>query len=202
MGSKRTGYRKYLFFYITGCIITLAGINGCVVFPITTHPEKAVSTKEYPKKKYLKKAVTLMNKGEFESALKESNRVLESYPDTLGSQALFQMGLIYLHPENSKADYQKSLKYFQKIIKENRFNKSVVMSDAIIWCNVLKKLDNKNRENVKLKKKIKSLNNNLQGNKKMIDALQSEIAKLNDQIKSLKEIDLGIEEKKRKVLIK
>ena len=43
-------------------------------------------------------------KGQYEASMEETLRVLEAYPMTLGDRAIFQMGLLYAHPENARAD--------------------------------------------------------------------------------------------------
>jgi len=114
-------------------------------------------------------AQDLMIRGEYGRALEKNRQLLEKYP-RMGDKALFQMGLITAHPQNPDKDYKKSLKYFQRLIKE--FPKSDLKNQAQIWVLSLQEAIEKDRK---------------------IDDLQR-------QIEKLKEIDLDIQEKKKKSL--
>ncbi len=100
----------------------------------------------------------------------EKNRQILERYPRMGDRSLFQMGLISAHPKNPGKDYKKSLRYFQRLIEE--FPKSDLKNQAQIW--------------------VLSLQEVIEKDKK-IDNLQR-------QIEKLKEIDLGIQEKKEKSL--
>ena len=153
MGRKRTGKRERLFFYLACTLIGPLILGGC-------------APKEKP---LLMDAEDLMIKGEYSRALEKNRQLLEKFP-RMGDRALFQMGLITVHPNNPNKDYKKSLRYFQRLIKE--FPKSDLKNQAQIW--------------------VLSLQAVIEKDKK-IDDLQR-------QIEKLKEIDLSIQEKKKKSL--
>ena len=100
----------------------------------------------------------------------EKNRQLLEKDPRMGDQALFQMGLICAHPKNSNRDYRKSSRLFQRLIKE--YPESGLKGQAQIWVLFLQEVIEKDKK---------------------IDDLQR-------QIEKLKEIDLGIQEKKKKSL--
>ena len=154
MGKKRTWKRKYIFLFITS-IIALAIIQGCS------------NIKSWQAKRKLNKANKIMIKGEFEKSLDNNKEVLRLFPQMLGDQAHYQMGLNYAHPENPNMDYQKAIEIFQSIIVE--YPKSELRDEATIWILSLRKFSENSER----------------------------INELENQIKKLKEIDLGIEEKKR-----
>jgi len=140
--------------------------------------------------------------------MREAKEVLRLYPRILGDEALFQMGLIYAYPRNPDQDYQKSLKRFQRVIKE--FPKSELKDQAEVWACVLQKIIDKDRELGKLEqrnsylgkalekkqKKVKGLESQVEKLKDQVEKLKDQVEKLKDQLLRLKEIDLGIEEKK------
>ncbi len=210
MGPKQTWGGKHLFFYLTCFMMTLFGIEGCAIFPanrenrgssidseISTKVENGTGVNErsiqeaellnmFPQfaKKWqgrqrLAKARVLMLNGYHNSSLKRNKEVLKLYPRTLGDQALFQMGLNYAHPGNPNRNYKKSKKCFQRILKE--YPESDIRDKAGIWVLFLQEMVGKNRK---------------------INNLQNELEDLQYQIKKLKEVDLGIEEKKRESLLK
>lgn len=154
MGKKRTRKRKLFFLFITS-ITALFIIQGCT------------NIKSWQAKRKLNKANKIMIKGKFEKSLDKNKEVLRLFPQMLGDQAHYQMGLNYAHPENPELDYQKAIEIFQSIILE--YPKSKLRDEATIWILSLRKF----AENSK------------------------RIEELENQIKKLKEVDLGIEEKKR-----
>ncbi len=134
--------------------------------------------KKWQGKQNLAIAKTFMFESDYNSSILYNEKVLSQFPKSLGDQALFQMGLTYVHPENPKLDNQKSLECFQRIIEE--FPKSSIRDEAGIWILVLQKI-------IKNDKRFRLKNKNL----------RYQIGSLKNQIKKLKEIDLGIEDKKR-----
>ena len=117
--------------------------------------------------------------------------MLNRFPQTYGEHALYMMGLIYANPGYTYVNYDISIHFFEKLVKE--YPESVFKNRAEIWISLLnqnmdyaKTIDEKN-------KKISFLENKLRIEKK-------EIINLQNQIKRLKEIDLGIEERKREAL--
>jgi tetratricopeptide (TPR) repeat protein len=154
MGRKRAGKRERFFFYLAGVLIGALILGGCV-------------TKETPL--LITESQDLMVRGDYSRALGKNRQLLEKDP-RMGDQALFQMGLISAHPKNPDRDYKKSLRYFQRIIKE--YPNSDLKSETQVW--------------------IWSLQEAIEKDKKIND--------LQRQIEKLKEIDLGIQEKKKKSL--
>ena len=191
MGRERTWTGKHFFLYLACWMTILSGIAGCVHFPDQWQGEKHLAT-----------ARTLMAKGDYEASLMESEEGVSLFPRTLGDRALYQMGLVYIHPENPGTDYYKSLEYFQTIIKE--YPESITKGEATIWISFLEKTVNNEKKIDELNEDINLLENTIQKKMKGIRNLRSRIAvlrvqkkKLESQIERLKEIDIGIEEKKR-----
>ncbi len=207
MGTKRAGKGKYLFLYFACLVAILLEIQGCTNFTEKRQDKQNLADTKIPMdkeddetplkdfkevltlfpqfarkwqgKQTLAKARALMLNGYYESSLKNNKEVLRLFPNSLGDQALFQMGLNYAHPENPNMDYKKSTECFQNIIKE--FPESNIRDKAGIWILFLQEITKKN---------------------KRINNLQNQIENLQYQIEGLKEIDLGIEEEKRKSLLK
>jgi tetratricopeptide (TPR) repeat protein len=57
------------------------------------------------------------NRGKYEASLSKYEQIIEQNP-AVADRVLFEMGIIYAHPRNEQKDYQKSLKYFQKIARD------------------------------------------------------------------------------------
>jgi tetratricopeptide (TPR) repeat protein len=175
MGRKQNRAGKYIHLHIA-CIIFLS-LFGCVHFEkIKTEIE------EREARQYLLNNHKLIAQGDYEGALNENQKVLSLSAGThLVDGALFNMGLIYVHPGNPKKDYGKSLGFFKKLIKD--YPQSPLVEQAKAWIGVLE-------ENAKLNQATEKLN-------QTTEKLNQTIEKLNQTIEKSKQIDLEIEEKKR-----
>ena len=210
MGSEQARNRKHLFLCFACSIMISLATDGCVHFHIKQEGEENLA-----------RARSLMSQGAFEASFRESQEVLRQYPQSHGDHALFQMGLIYLHPQNPNSDYQKSLLYFQRLKEE--YPDSQLRGEAEIWIFVLQKSlkkeqdikalndvwNLKEEEITKKQQEIDKLSNQVEGLQNQTKSLQSLTGELDQQIKDLqkqinqlKEIDLGIEEKRRDALKK
>lgn len=113
---------------------------------------------------------TLLSQGDFDGALKENQKVLSlSGGRAPADEALFNIGLICIHPGNSKKDYGKSLGFFRRLIKD--YPESPWSAQAKVWTALL-------QENEKLK---------------------SSIEELNEVIEKSRQVDIEIEEKRREI---
>jgi outer membrane protein assembly factor BamD (BamD/ComL family) len=167
----------------------------------------------------LTSAKTSMAQGDYETSLGMSEDILKKYPRTLGDSALYQIGLIHLHPENEKANERIALGAFQRILKE--YPESNKREDALVWVFTLRKMAERQEaievmtkeiEMLKLtrkrmEKRIDSLTNTLKDRTERISHLESmikgfvtRIGSLKSQIDELKSVDIGIEKKKRRSL--
>ena len=158
---------------------------------------------------------------QYEASLAKNLTVLNNFPRSLADQALFQIGLLYAHPENPNQNYEKSIESFNKIISE--FSESRLRHQAQLWVVFIRDVIDKEREigilnskNVSLERtveqqkiKITILQKKIETGKnvdvivsleKRVDEQKKEINQLLDQIEKLKRVDLGIEEKKQKIL--
>ena len=200
MGSKRTWKGQHVFFYIACCLILIFIFNGCANFS-SFYPNKAGQ-----RDKYIANAAKLMEKGDYRASLDEAEKALSLFPKSLEDKALFQLGLLYIHPENPQRNYKKALEYFIAIEDDKKFVKRRLKTEALFYSNLLKEIIYRNRE---IKKLESELDAERIARKKDTDELQTRLIKFKDridglqnQIKNLKEIDLGIEEKKRESLDK
>jgi tetratricopeptide (TPR) repeat protein len=169
----------------------------------------------------LEEGMDQMVSRQYEASMAKNLTVLNKFPHSLADQALFQIGLLYAHPENPNQNYEKSLESFNKIL--NRFLESRLRNQAQLGVLFIKDVIDKERKigilndnKVSLERTVeqqKAAINNLKKkietrkNADLIVALEEtveeqkkEINQLLDQIEKLKRVDLGIEEKKQKIL--
>jgi hypothetical protein len=162
-----------------------------------------------------------MTDRQYEASMAKNLTVLNKFPHSLNDQALFQMGLLYAHPENPNQNYQKSLGAFNKIL--NEYSKSRLRHQAQLWVLIVEDaIDKKQKIGILDKEKI-SLTRAVEQqqieiailqkklvtreNVDLIDSLENtvaeqkqEITQLLEQIEKLKRVDLKIEEEKQKIL--
>lgn len=201
MGRKYAKKRKHLFLYFACFLMVLFRSYGCISspkqninFPASVEADRS-----------LIQVKALMDKKDFSTALKQAAEVLSQFPKTHGDLALYQMGLIYAHPQNPQMDYTKSLECFQMVMQSSGFEKNEKKNEIISMNAFLETMINRKNKDSKISKlqsKVTMLEEKTGTLEKQKNALQEEVLDLKDQLKRLKEIDIGIEEKKREALPK
>ncbi len=219
MGGKRARKGKLFFLYHSCIIAIFLLLTGCA---LTSDLRKT-----WQEQGHLKAADKFVAKGDYEKALKEYEAASRLFPKvTPGDIAVFNMGLIWVYPDNPKRDCKKSAMYFQQVIRD--FPDSGLSKEARIWIYAIDELiscENRIKALEKsaacLKKKIKenqrminafekseeSLKKKIKENQWMINAFEKSEESLKKKIEenqrmvdTLKKIDIGIEEKKREGL--
>ncbi len=98
----------------------------------------------------------LIERGDFEAAMKENQEVLAGSPKTPpGDEALMNMGLISAHYANPKKDYKKAMGYFMRI--ERDFPQSPLVEEAKIWISVLKAFEQAKQVDLEIEQKKKEM---------------------------------------------
>jgi tetratricopeptide (TPR) repeat protein len=129
-----------------------------------TRPEGTKFEEHEESREYLIRSKKLLAQENYEGAIVENHKVL-SLPErrSMKDEALFNLGLIYAHFRNPQRNIEKSLEYFNRLIKN--YPKSSFVEQAKIWVEILE-----------------------------------ENEELSYQIQKLKQLDIYIEEMKRKKL--
>ncbi len=174
--------------------------QGCVISKKLADviPEKLVKDKIHVEASPMEPARTKMNNGDYSGALKEYNEIFKRYPKkSPGDKALFEMGILFAYPDNPKRSRSKASGYFKRLISD--FPESPMRGEALAWSDTLDRISECERriralsdENDEYKKQVKDLEGKNMGYEEQIRAYE-------EQIKALKEIDIGLEEKKRQV---
>lgn len=103
-----------------------------------------------------KREQLLMQRGDFDGALKASQAVLARSPKSPpGDEALFTMGLIYAHNKNPNQDYPKALDMFMRLIKE--FPQSPRAEESRVWTGVLESIEKSKQVDIQIEEKTKEL---------------------------------------------
>lgn len=102
MGKKSDRASKRFIYFAACTIITPWLLCGCSSFLA---------------KSAFKDATNYFQQGSYQAALKTYEQIINKYP-SMGDRVLFEMGMIYAHPDNRRKDHQKALECFHKLIKE------------------------------------------------------------------------------------
>lgn len=87
-------------------------------------------------REYLIRSKKLLAQGNYEGAIAENHKVLSlSDRRSMKDEALFNLGLIYAHFRNPQKDIEKSLEYFNRLIKN--YPKSSFVEQTKIWVGIL-----------------------------------------------------------------
>ena len=210
MGTKQIREGKYFFLHFACLGLISFVIFGCLHF-----------SKKLQGQKLLEEGMVEMTDRQYKASLAKNLNVLNNFPPSLSDQALYQMGLLYAHPENPNQNYQKSLGAFNKIL--NEYSKSRLRHQAQLWVLIVEDAIDKNQKIRTLDKEKISLTRTVEQqqteiaifqkklvtreNVDLIDSLENivaeqkqEITQLLEQIEKLKRVDLKIEEEKQKIL--
>ncbi|MGD8493879.1 MAG: hypothetical protein PVF71_10550 [Desulfobacterales bacterium] len=180
MGAKQTRTGQQLLLLVTATVIWALTAVGCLHGPPQPQGEKQ-----------LLEARQRFASGDYRNALEINRRVLAQDPANLADQSLFQIGMIYAHPDNPDRDIQKALQSFQGII--DRYPASHLQPEAHLWRSVLDQLRAQEDQIQFLTRRSAPLEKALKIQKKKISQLQ-------DQLEKLKRIDIHMEEKKRETI--
>ena len=180
MGAKQTRTGQQLLLFVTCFLIWALTAMGCLHWPPQPHGENQ-----------LLEARNRFATGDYRNALEINQRVLAQDPTTLADQSLFQIGMIYAHPDNPDRDIQKALQSFQSII--DQYPVSHLQPEAHLWLAVLGQLRAQEGQ-------IRFLTQRSAPLEKRLKIQKKEISQLKDQLEKLKRIDIHMEEKKREAI--
>lgn len=199
---------------------------ACLLAFLWVSPSCSPRTNRWIENFHFGRADALMTEGDFDDALKKNAEILDEFPDSLGDQALYNIGLIYIHPENKAGDDQKALDAFQRILR--RYPESPLKEEVQVWILIIYKIRDKEKairdangalalleedlrkyeeKTLLLKESInqkeeetEDLRRKIFAHEEQIEELKVQVGDLKARIQKLKKVDLGIEERKRKVL--
>lgn len=194
MGGQHPRQRKHIFLYLACWLGLLLVFTGCAPLYSQQYDEEGgLFQRTTEAGQLLSEAKSSFEKGDFSASFKKSQEILTRFPQKYGDRALYMMGMIYADPEYIYAKNEISVYYFDRLVKE--YPDSTYKNQAKIWIGLLhQNMDYAKRVDKSIEQ-ISSLKNELSSQKKQINNLLN-------QLKKLKEIDLGIEEKKREALPK
>jgi len=147
VGGKHIGTGKYIYI-CTACLIIFSFLGCATVQRADGDPDA---------RKHLVLGCRFLAEEDFGSALRENLKVLSTAAGSpYRDKALFNIGLIYAHYANPARDYEKSIGYFRRLLRE--YPKSRLAVQAEVWISmleVLKKAEAERREAEAGRKELK-----------------------------------------------
>ena len=164
----------------------------------------------------LEEAERYLELGNYVSAMEMNELAASNAYSFQLDDVLYQKGLILVHPRNPQRDYKQAEESFLKLIEEHPT--SPLREETKVWIALINEIEKRGRriQNVQsevgilqgqLKEKdrqlatvqgrVKEKDQELVTMQDQLQKLQAELSELKGQIERLKEIDLGIDDKKR-----
>lgn len=209
MGRKHLRARKHILFLVASLIFL--GFSGCVkeelVQPTISPAGKeeaakreAVAADEKIKKERAKTLLIegnwLFSSGDYEGALRDYQKVIDLLnKKPPADEAYFNIALIHGYSGNPKKDFDKSIDFMKRVIKE--YPQSPLVMQANIWIGILQANEKLSKENEKLAKDQERLIKDKEKLAKESEKLVKENEKLIRMLEEYKRVDIEIEEKKR-----
>jgi hypothetical protein len=194
MGGQHPRQRKHIFLYLACWLGFLLVFTGCASLYSQQYDEEGGLFQQTTEAgRLLSEARSSFTKGDFSASFNKSREILTRFPQKYGDRALYMMGMIYADPEYIYAKHEISVYYFDRLVKE--YPESAYKNQAKIWIGLL-------HQNINYAKLVDKNIEQINSLKSELGSQKKQIKNLLNQIKQLKEIDLGIEEKKREALPK
>jgi len=179
MGQERSGKGEHVLLCIACCVNIWLSLCGC-----------AHSVKQSQGDQALGEAKELRAMGDYSASEKKTLGVLEDFPQTLGDEALFQMGLLYALPKNPNADFEKSGSFFQKLV--TLYPDSSRKEEASAWIFLLTRKAGNEKETLELQSRMRMVEQTSETRgKKMkqleekLEAREKEVAEHRDAVTQL-----------------
>ncbi|MGE5840651.1 MAG: tetratricopeptide repeat protein, partial [Deltaproteobacteria bacterium] len=121
----------------------------------------------------LRDAKRLLSNGQFSASEQKTSIVLQAFPKELGDEALFQLGLVYSHPENPAADYEKSRRFFERVLIQ--YPDSSRRDEAKAFRFALSRIADNDEKILTLEEKIRRLELSSESQEKTLRQLQDQL---------------------------
>jgi len=128
-----------------------------------------------------------LGQGNYNAAAAKYEQILSRYPQ-VGDRALFQLGMIYLLPQNRQKDYSKALEYFQGLAASYPQSRYRRIGDTFMA--LIADIAGADKKVTIQHKQIEKLDLQL-------EKLAQQLEQLERQLEQLKEVDMNLNQRKK-----
>ena len=191
MGGKPVRPRQQVYF----CLALLIFFSGCSLFD------------DFQRQRELRDGLAngdqLLLRGDFDGSLKAFDNVAFIAQDRPPADiAVYNMGLVYAHPDNPKKDRRKAIGSFSRVVA--RYPESPWAEPAKIWVGVLSEAEESKLEIERAKEIIEISNQDAERSRQALEKSRQEVEKSRQEVEKTKQIierskqvDIEIEQKRR-----
>lgn len=104
---------------------------GCALIGLLISLPGVLSCSHLPPRQLQKEAADLAHRGNYEASLGRYEQMLKKYPRA-ADRILFEMGMIYAHPDNRAKDDAKALALFETVVRQHPDSPVRTASDMMI----------------------------------------------------------------------
>jgi len=180
MGHKPTWKRKRFLLYITSCLTGAFLLCGCTAgmsFPQDRSPTPAAT-------QHLSQGEFMLLTGDYDAARRESCILLEQFAGEVDDQALYLLGLIWVHPDNPHHNTHRADICFRRIVDWHA--ESPLVTAAETWLALIARLE----ENEEVVVRMKTISLALE---QQLKAEENKRIQLEERLQQMKAIDLNLE---------
>lgn len=172
-GKRQRGIGEYLRLFFVCIMITPILICGC------SYIDEGLQARSISQE-----ANDLFNQGKYEASLSKYEQIIEKHP-AVADRVLFEMGIIYAYPRNEQKDYQKSLKCFQKLVRD--YPDSEYRRDSQMMILQIHNVIIKDKKIATQQTQIETSRQEVKGKENEIITLQEKIETLEEKIETLEQ---------------
>ena len=180
MGYKPTREWKRFFLYIACCLIGGVLVSSCATgMALQGNPSPPTVAAQH-----LSKGEFMLLMGDYDSAREECCVLLEQFPGQVDDQALYLLGLVWVHPENPQQDIHRADICFRRIVEQHPTSPLVVASET--WLAWIARQEQQNQFVERMQTTTLSLEQRLQAEK-------DKRLQLEERLQQMKAVDLNLE---------
>jgi tetratricopeptide (TPR) repeat protein len=183
MGKKQDRRGKHFYLFFACSIIISVLLTGCAHFY-----EELITRSDF------QQAGDFTRNGNYKASVSKYEQIIAGYP-LVGDRVLFQMGIIYASPRNQQKDYQKSLDYFQRLIKNYPESGYRQDSDTLIF--LIHEISSRDKSVFTQRRQIDKLEQQIDKFEQQVDKLKQQVEESEKKIERIKEVDMNLKHKKK-----
>jgi hypothetical protein len=181
MGYKPTRKRKRFLLYLAGCLMGGILVCGCTAGLSLSgnHDEPATVAAQH-----LSQGESMLLTGDYANARKESCILLEQFSGQMDDQALYLLGLVWVHPDNPQQDTHIADLCFRRIVDQHV--ESPLVAAAETWLALIDRLE----ENEQFMERMQTTSLALE---QQLKVEKRKRIQLEERLQQMKAIDLNLE---------